>query len=465
MAHLQFLGGSGTVTGSKFLVDTGKTRFLIDCGMFQGSKNLRLRNWDALPVKPGSLQNLFLTHAHIDHIGMLPVFVRDGYQGPVWSTQVTAELSAINLADAAHLQEEDARFANKQGFSKHKPALPLYTLQDVERSLQHLRSLEYGKPVDLDGGSRVLFHDAGHVLGSAMVEAQLPAGKGRGVSVLFSGDLGRRHALIDTDPYAIQQADYLLVESTYGDRRHPDEQGASELAGIINETAKRGGSLVVPAFALGRTQILLYTIRDLKARGVIPDLPVYVDSPMAISITEVYCRHIESLDAEAQAVYRATGECPMMFPNLHFLRTPAESKEINNLRYPCIIVSASGMATGGRVLHHLKYRLPDPRNTILFVGFQAYGTRGQLLKDGAKEIKIHGEHIPARAQIRSIESFSRHADAREILAWLGTLRVPPKQTCVVHGEPESSATLAAEIRKKLGWKVQVPDYLDVIELR
>lgn len=462
MAYVQFLGASGTVTGSKFLVDTGKTRFLVDCGMFQGAKNLRLRNWEPLPVKPSSIDQIFLTHAHVDHVGMLPVFVREGYQGPVWATQVTLELAEINLADAAHLQEEDARFANKKGFSKHKPALPLYTPQDVERALERLRPLEYGKAVELPDGSRVQFHDAGHVLGSAMVEAQLRAGS---ASIVFSGDLGRYHSPVDPDPFAMERADYLVVESTYGDRRHPAEEISQEVAGIINETAARGGTLVVPAFALGRTQILLYTIRDLKAKGTIPDLPVFIDSPMAISITEIYCRHIEALGSEAQEVFKATGKCPILCSNLHFIRTPQESQELNSLRYPCIIISASGMATGGRVLHHLKYRLPDPRNTVLFVGFQANGTRGQLLKDGAREIKIHGEQVPVRAQIRAMESFSRHADSTEILRWLGSLRVPPKLTCVVHGEPESSATLAKEIRKKLRWKVRVPEYLDVIDLK
>lgn len=465
MAYIQFLGASGTVTGSKFLVDTGKIRFLVDCGMFQGAKNLRLRNWEALPVRPSSIDHIFLTHAHVDHVGMLPVFVREGYQGPVWATQVTLELAKINLADAAHLQEEDARFANKKGFSKHKPALPLYTPQDVEQALQHLRPLEYGRVIELPDGLRVQFHDAGHVLGSAMVEAQLRAGNGGSASIVFSGDLGRYHSPVDTDPFAMERADYLLVESTYGDRRHPAEEIAQEVAGIINETAARGGALVVPAFALGRTQILLYTIRDLKAKGTIPDLPVFIDSPMAISITEIYCRHIEALGPEAQEVFRATGKCPILCSNLRFIRTPQESQELNSLRYPCIIISASGMATGGRVLHHLKYRLPDPRNTILFVGFQANGTRGQLLKDGAREIKIHGEQVPVRAQIRAMESFSRHADSTEILHWLGSLRVPPKLTCVVHGEPESSAALAKEIRKKLRWKVRVPDYLDVVDLK
>jgi metallo-beta-lactamase family protein len=465
MAHLQFLGGAGTVTGSKYLVDTGKIRFLVDCGMFQGAKELRLLNWGALPIRPASLDHIFLTHAHVDHIGMVPVYVREGYQGSVWSTPVTHELSEINLADAAHLQEEDARFANKQGFTKHKPALPLYTLQDVERAVKHMRPLEYNRQFDLADSSSIRFHDAGHVLGSAIVEAQLSIGNNKHASVIFSGDLGRYGSLIDTDPSAMERADYLLVESTYGDRRHSGEDATDELAEVINETAGRGGSVVMPAFALGRTQILLYAIRDLKSKGIIPDLPVYVDSPMAISVTEIYCHHIESLDSEARAVFKATGKCPLIFPNLHFVHTPDESKKLNSLRYPCLIISASGMATGGRVLHHLKYRLPDPRNTVLFVGFQANGTRGQLLKDGAREIKIHGEMVPVRAQVRLIDSFSRHADMSEIMRWLSAFRVPPKRTYVVHGEPETSAALAENIRKTLGWKVSVPDYLDVIELK
>jgi metallo-beta-lactamase family protein len=432
--------------------------------MFQGSKELRLRNWDKLPVDPSSLENIFVTHAHIDHIGMLPVFVREGYHGPVWSTPETAELTTINLLDAAHLQEEDARFANKQGFTKHKPALPLYTVQDVGRCVQHLRPLPYGRPFPLRDGTSVQFHDAGHVLGSAMVEVLLPNGDGKTTSLIFSGDLGRYQSLIDTNPYAVDRADYLLVESTYGNRTHPKEDAPHELADIINSTANRGGSLVVPAFALGRTQILLYSIRELKAKGIIPDLPVFVDSPMAISVTELYCRHIEDLSPEAREVFKATGKCPILCPNLQFVRTPQESKELNSLRNPCIIISASGMATGGRVLHHLKYRLPDPRNTILFVGFQANGTRGQLLKDGARDIKIHGEHIPVRAQIHIMEAFSRHADSTEVLKWLSSVRVPPKQVCVVHGEPESSAALAADIRA-LGWKVIIPNYLDTLELK
>ncbi len=464
MARLQFLGGSQTVTGSKFLVDTGRTRFLVDCGMFQGSKELRLRNWGTLPVRPSTLDHIFITHAHVDHIGMLPVFVREGYAGPVWSTQETLELAEINLADAAHLLEEDARFANKQGFSKHKPALPLYTLKDAQSVMPHLRPLSYDKQFDLSDGSSVRFHDAGHILGSAMLEAHFPIGKGKYTSILFSGDLGRYHALIDTDPSTIENAEYLVIESTYGNRMHPQEAAPHELADFVNETVGRGGSLVVPAFAVGRTQILLYALRDLKAKGQIPDLPIFVDSPMAITVTELYCRHIEDMSPGARAVYDATGKCPIMCPNLRFVHTPQESKELNDLREPCIIISASGMATGGRVLHHLKYRLPDARNTVLFVGFQANGTRGQILKDGAREIKIHGELIPVRAQIRAIEAYSRHADANEILRWLSGFRSAPKLTCVVHGEEEASTALAGRIRN-LGWRVKVPEYLDVIDLK
>ncbi len=465
MARIQFLGASGTVTGSKLLVDTGNTRFLVDCGMFQGAKKLRLRNWEPLPVSAASLDHIFLTHAHIDHIGMLPIFVREGYKGPIWCTPPTVDIARINLADAAHLQEEDARFANKKGFSKHKPALPLYTLLDAERATQQMRPLEYARPIELQDGSRVQFHDAGHVLGSAMVDAQLSDGNNRRISIVCSGDLGRYEATLDTDPHAIERTDYLLVESTYGDRRHTHEEGAEELAEIIRTTIGRGGCLVVPAFALGRTQILLYTIRQLKADGAIPDLPVYMDSPMAIALTEIYCQYVENLDAEARKVSRETGQCPVLCPNLHFARTRQESQELNSIRYPSIIISASGMATGGRILHHLKYRLPDPRNTVLFVGFQAAGTRGQFLKGGAREIKIHGEMVPVRARIRSMDSFSRHADKTEIMRWLSQMRQPPKHTWVVHGEPDASASLAAEIRKTLRWKVSVPEYLGSIELK
>jgi metallo-beta-lactamase family protein len=463
MANIQFLGATGTVTGSKFLVDAGKSRILVDCGMFQGAKKLRLLNWEAFPVPPASIDHIILTHAHIDHAGMLPVAVRDGFQGNVWCTPGTQELCEISLMDAAHLQEEDARFANKKGFSKHKPALPLYTTQDAARSIEHLKPVDYDSEINIAGGSRICFRDAGHILGSSIVEANLIDGE-RPVRIVFSGDLGRYGALILRDPSPIDQADYLVVESTYGDRRHEKEEASAEIAAIVNETAHRGGMLVIPAFAIGRTQTLLYVLRDLKSRGAIPDLPVFLDSPMAVSVTELFCRHMGEFDEEAQRLYKATGSCPVLCPNLRFVRTTQESQELNNIRYPAIIISASGMATGGRILHHMKYRLPDPRNTVLFVGYQATGTRGQIILSGAREIKIHGEMVPVRARIRTVESFSAHADSSEIMRWLQTFKKAPKMTFVVHGEPSASEALAGEIRGTLGWKTHIPKYLETFNL-
>lgn len=463
MANIQFLGAAGTVTGSKYLVDTGRLRLLIDCGMFQGMKRLRLLNWEKPPVSPSSIQHVLVTHAHIDHSGMLPVYVRDGYQGPIWATPATRELCEISLEDAAHLQEEDARFANKKGFSKHKTALPLFTLEDAQRAIGQLRPVPYDENLQLAENATVRFRDAGHILGSAIVETEFPV-DGRTLRMVFSGDLGRYNALILRDPEPVLETDYLLIESTYGNRLHAAEETSEEMAGIINETARRGGSIVVPSFAVGRTQTLLYVLRDLKARKLIPDLPVYVDSPMAIKVTDLFCRHTAEFDEDAKKILRETGHCPILCPNLHFVRNQEMSKQLNENRFPSIIISASGMATGGRILHHLKLRLPDARNTVLFVGFQANGTRGQLLRDGAKEIKIHGEMIPVRAQIHTMESFSGHADAAEILRWLGTFRKPPKLTFVVHGEPEASAALADTIQKTLKWKTHIPEYLETAQL-
>jgi len=463
MANIQFLGAAETVTGSKFLVDTGKTRILVDCGMFQGAKKLRLLNWEKFPIPPTSIDHIVLTHAHLDHSGMLPVAVRDGFQDNIWCTPPTRELCEINLMDAAHIQEEDARFANKKGFSKHKPALPLYTTMDAARSIEHLKPLDYDKELDLSNGCQICLRDAGHILGSAIVEARL-ADSGRPVRIVFSGDLGRYDALILRDPSPIDETDYLVVESTYGNRSHDKEEAADEIAEIVNETARHGGMLVIPAFAIGRTQTILYILRDLKSRGAIPDLPVFVDSPMAISVTELFCRHMDEFDAEAQELISADGSCPILCPNLRFTRTPQESKDLNNLRYPAIILSASGMATGGRILHHMKYRLPDPRNTILFVGYQAMGTRGQIIVSGGREIKIHGEMIPVRAQVRTVDFFSAHADSSEILRWLSTFKKAPKMTFIVHGEPEASEAISDQIKQTLGWRTHIPKYLETIDL-
>lgn len=463
MIKIKFLGAAGTVSGSKYLIDTGTTRFLVDYGMFQGPKKLRLLNWEPSQVQPQSIDHVLLTHAHIDHAGMLPVLVREGFKGNIWCTSVTSELCEISLIDAAHLQEEDAGFANKKGFSKHKPALPLFTAEDANRVVPHLRSIEYDKQMDLSDGTQIKFLDAGHILGSASVEVNAND-NGKPLRLVFSGDLGRYDAMILRDPSPVSQADYLLVESTYGDRLHPAEEPSIELSEIINETAKRGGMIVIPSFAVGRTQTLLYIIRDLKARGAIPDLPVFVDSPMAQRVTEVFCRHVEDFDEEAKAIFRKTGKCPVFCPGLQFVHTIEESRKVNSLRYPAIILSASGMATGGRILHHLKLRLPDSRNIILFVGYQAVRTRGQLLKDGAKEIKIHGEMIPVRAQVRSIEAFSGHADSKEILRWLKAFKEPPRLTFIVHGEVAAGEALAGEIQRTLGWKTHRPEYLESVSL-
>ncbi|MDR0310820.1 MAG: MBL fold metallo-hydrolase, partial [Acidobacteriota bacterium] len=357
MTTIQFLGAAGTVSGSKFLVNTGKTRFFVDYGMFQGPKNLRLRNWDNPPVAPDSVDHVLLTHAHLDHSGMLPALARDGFKGKIWTTPVTVELCGINLLDSAHLQEEDARFANKMSFSKHKPALPLFTTADAEKAIERLKAAEYGVPTAISGDVEVRFLDAGHILGSAIVETTIH-GQESPLRVVFSGDLGRYDALILRDPVPVKDADYLLIESTYGNRVHPHGDPANDLAAIINETARRGGMTIIPAFAVGRTQTLLYMLRDMKERRAIPDLPIFVDSPMARRVTDVFCRYIDDFDEEAKAIWRETGECPILSGNMEFVHTKDESQKINDIRYPAIIVSASGMATGGRVLHHLKYRLP-----------------------------------------------------------------------------------------------------------
>ncbi len=463
MTKIKFLGAAGTVSGSKFLVDTGEMRFLVDYGMFQGPKKLRVMNWESPRISPSSVDHVLLTHAHIDHMGMLPVLVREGFKGRIWSTLVTSELCEISLLDAAHLQEEDARFANKRGFSKHKPALPLFTKEDAEQVFPLINPVDYDKRVELSEDTYVRFLEAGHILGSSVIKVDTH-NDGKPMSLVFSGDLGRYDVEILRDPAPVTQADYLLIESTYGNRQHPKGDFHEELAEIVNETAKRGGMVVIPSFAVGRTQTLLYLLREMKEQDQIPNLPVFLDSPMAQNVTELFCRHVDDFDEEAKAIFRETGKCPILGPNLQFTRTREESQKINSLRYPAIIISASGMATGGRVLHHLKFRLPDPRNTVVFIGYQSVGTRGQKLLDGAREIKIHGEMVPVRAQIRNFEAFSGHADSKGILRWLNMFEKPPKMTFIVHGEKDSSEALAKEIRRSLGWETHIPELLETYKL-
>lgn len=446
---IQFLGAAGTVTGSKHLISIGNQRVLLDCGLFQGLKHLRERNWTAPPFRLAEIGAIVLSHAHLDHSGYLPALAKRGLRAPIFCTPGTADLARVLLLDAAHLQEEEADFANRRGFSKHHPALPLYTTEDAEAALKLLRPQAYDAPFTIGKGINVTFHRAGHILGSAIVEIQIESPAMR---LVFSGDLGRWNRPILRDPALIKEADVVLVESTYGDRSHPG--GAEErLAEIVNDTAGRSGVLVVPAFAVGRTQELIWTLRQLEDAGRIPSLPVFVDSPMAIDVTEIYGRHPEDHDLDMQRLVDDQKN-PLRCKQSHFLRTADQSKSLNHHSGPMIIISASGMATGGRVLHHLERLLPDPGTTVLLPGFQAAGTRGRSLQEGAREVRIHGRSIEVRAKVVVLDGLSAHADRGELLRWLGGFTRPPKQTFVVHGEPHSADQLAATIRQQLHWNAR-----------
>ncbi|MEQ9640544.1 MAG: MBL fold metallo-hydrolase [Alphaproteobacteria bacterium] len=450
--ELSFLGGVGTVTGSKYLVETGERRILVDCGLFQGFKNLRLRNWSPLPVLPDDIDEVVLTHAHLDHSGYLPLMVRDGYEGRVHCSKATADLCGVLLPDSGHLQEQDAEFANRHGFSKHHPALPLYTREDADRSLDRFAPLGFGRDRRLGDDTVARLHRAGHILGASIVE--LRVGKR---TLIFSGDLGRPNDPVMMAPANITSADYLIVESTYGDRRHDRADPQDALAGIIQRTAARGGTLLVPAFAVGRAQSLLYLIRELKSAQRIPDLPVFLDSPMAIDASELYCRHHDDHRLNEQQCRRACSVAK-------YLRSADESKSLNINHVPSIIISASGMLTGGRVLHHLKRLAPDRRNTILITGYQAGGTRGAALLAGAESVKVHGARIPVQAEVCSLATLSAHADADEILDWLRSFHRPPVTTFVTHGEPVAADALRQRIEEELGWSCVVPDYRDSVSL-
>ena len=459
---LQFLGGAGTVTGSKFLIGDGDNRILLDCGLFQGLKDLRQRNWATLPFDIKKLRAVVLTHAHIDHAGYLPKLVKLGFQGAVYATAATCDLLKVLLPDAAHLQEEEARYANRRGYSKHKPALPLYTIDDADRALRMLRPTGYGESVELADGFSVQFFRTGHILGSAALQVKWRLA-GVEQSLVDSGDLGRWGRPILRDPDRIEHADWLLVESTYGDRIHP-ENPEDDLAQIIREVADQRGCLIIPSFAVGRTQEILYVIRKLEDKGEIPVIPVHMDSPMAIDATDIYCAHPEEHDLDMKLLMDRK-LCPLCCKKSYIHRTQEESKGINDLPGPLIIISASGMASGGRILHHLRQRLPDPSTTVLFVGFQAEGTRGRLLQDGKKEIKMFGEIIPVMAKIKTIDGFSAHADQQEILRWLRSFKQAPRTTYVIHGEASASSTLASMLREKHGWGVEIPKNGQIVSLR
>ena len=449
---IRFLGATGTVTGSKYLLEAAGKKLLVDCGLFQGFKQLRLRNWASLPLQPAALSAVVLSHAHLDHSGYLPLLVRNGFAGKIYCSGATYDLCRILLPDAGRLQEEEADYANRSGFSKHKPALPLYTGEDAERSLKSFAPVGFGEEIGLDG-LRAKLLPAGHILGAAIVT--IGDGKRK---IVFSGDLGRPNDPIMVPPAPVGSADYLVLESTYGNRRHDPEDPRAKLGRVIRKTVERGGIVVIPSFAVGRAQSLLYYIHALKSEGAIPaDLPVYLNSPMASDATQVYRKH--------RAEHRLNVEaCRAMCGAAAIVNTPEESRRLNEMRGPMVVIAASGMATGGRVVHHLKAFAPNPRNTILFSGFQAGGTRGAAILAGAESVKIHGAYVPIRAEVAVIDNLSAHADCAEILDWLKTFEHPPRETFVTHGEPAAADALRHRVEESLGWRCRVPDYLESASL-
>ncbi|HSV84126.1 MAG TPA: MBL fold metallo-hydrolase [Ramlibacter sp.] len=450
--RLTFLGAAGTVTGSRYLLEHAGRRLLVDCGLFQGLKQLRLRNWDPFPYPPNKIDAVVLTHAHIDHSGYLPALARQGFHGPVHATEATRELAALLLPDSAHLQEEDALYANSRGFSRHHPALPLYTEEDGRKVLRQFKSQAFGEAFEPVPGVRMRLSQAGHILGAASVHVQWEGG-----TALFSGDLGRNHDLLMRPPEPPPAADHVLLESTYGDRSHDDADAATLLAETIARTASRGGIVVVPAFAVGRAQALVYLIATLKRDRRIPDLPVFLNSPMAADVTAIYHQHRD---------YHRLNEaqCRLMCESARIVNSVEESQKLNELRYPAVIVSASGMATGGRVVHHLKAFAPDRRNTILLAGYQAAGTRGAALAAGARQLKIHGDYVPVRAEVVNLGSLSAHADREELLAWIGRLPRPPQRVFLTHGEPVAADSLRLAIEERHGWRCTVAEHMQSVEL-
>ena len=449
---LQFLGAAGTVTGSRYLIEAAGRRILIDCGLFQGYKQLRERNRAAFPVAPESIDTVLLTHAHLDHSGYLPALVRDGFRGRVYCTPATRELCALLLPDSAHLLEEEAKYARKKGFSRHANPMPLYTSEDAKRALRRLDARDFDKEIELGPGIRARLLPAGHLLGAAQIRVDID-----GTIVHFSGDLGRTHDPLMRPPLPLAQADVLICESTYGNRNHPRVDAEAELAPVIRRVAARGGVIVIPAFAVGRAQGLMLHIARLRQRGEIPAVPVFLNSPMAIEATDLYHRHHDE-----HHVTRA--ECLAMYELATMVHTVEESKALNRRRGPMIILSASGMLTGGRVLHHVEAFGPDPRNAILLSGYQAGGTRGAALASGAQHLRMFGREVPVRAEVVTLQSLSGHADADEILTWMRGADRVPRTTYITHGEPDAADTLRARIKHELGWSARVPEQLERVLL-
>ena len=457
-ATLTFLGAAGTVTGSRFLVEGARARVLVDCGLFQGAKLLRLRNWERFEVPEDSIDALVLTHAHVDHSGYVPALARNGFRGRIFASQGTVALCGIVLPDSGHLQEEDAGYANRRGFSKHSPARPLYTEEDAVRVLGQFETCEFGHRIEVAAGIHATLSPAGHILGASSVLLEVD-----GRRVLFSGDLGRASHPILEPPAAPPTADLVVVESTYGDRRHDDGNVEDGLGEAIARTAARGGCAVIPSFAVDRTEVILYALRKLRHAGRIPALPVYVDSPMALAALAVYRRAIAAHDPETRPGL-GDGEDGLDPGGLVEARTVEASKRISAVKGPAVIISASGMATGGRVLHHLAQRLPDARNSVILVGFQVAGTRGRALLDGSPTLKMLGRYVPVRAEVVHLPGFSSHADQAEILGWLRRAPQTPEMVFIVHGEPAASAALRHAIGAQLGWPAAVPRDRETVRL-
>lgn len=479
MAYIQFLGAAGTVTGSKHLINTtgdpsGKngTQALIDCGLFQGQKEWRERNWQNLPVAAADIEYVILTHAHLDHCGWIPRLVKNGFRGTIYATAATIDLCSILLPDSGHLQEEDAAFQNKHKISRHDPALPLYTEAEAMACLPYFKPVNFGEIKQLSPELSFRFVHAAHILGSSMAEVSVTAaGNPRPTRLLFTGDIGRVHdqdvapgKVVYSGPQAGESADILVMESTYGNRSHPKDDPRPVLADLIRKTVARGGSVVVPAFAVERTQKFLFMLKELMESGQVPRVPVYCDSPMAIKAVEVFLKYTDEYsDATRQLINRFGS--PLKWQGFIFAQSAEESKKINDVKSPCIIISSSGMVTGGRIQHHLAQRLPDPKNTVIFIGFQSPGTRGFTIKSGAVEVKMLGQTVSIRAQVAALEQFSDHADTPELLEWLHTFTNKPSATYLVHGEPAAAEQLRDAMTKDLGWNVQIAQWMQKVEVK
>lgn len=452
VVKIGFWGAAGTVTGSRFLVDTESSRVLVDCGLFQGGKPLRARNWEPFPVDPASIDAVVLTHAHVDHSGYLPALVRDGFAGPIWCTRATADLCELLLRDSAMLQEEEAFYANKHRTSKHRPALPLFDIDDAEKALELFQTRMFDHQFPVTDDVSAIFGRAGHILGAGSV--RLSDGQ---VSVLFSGDVGRADDPVMRPPDPPRAADLIVVESTYGDRTHDHRDPFEAIALVARATLERGGILLIPTFAVGRSQMILHILAELRRDGRIPNVPIYLNSPMAIDATDLMLRH--------HSEHTLTEEdCARIFHGVYFTRTVDESKALTAASGPMIILSASGMATGGRVLHHLRQVLPDPNNTVLFVGHQVEGTRGHALINNATPIRIYGQDVHVRAEIRHLDALSAHADSEELIRWLGELGTPPQDVAIVHGEPVAAEAFRVRLRADLGWSGFVAEHGQVVEV-